>query len=482
MRVDTFAFHRYTRIIRLYIGKEQVKRRMIKLRLRSFIGDKAFYMQVTKIALPIMAQQFVTSFVNLVDNIMVGGMGEAALTAVSVANRFYMLAASVLWGLSGAAGIFIAQNYGAKKYDRCQKFLNLNITFGAVIMAAFMLVLFIIPDWTLRLFSKNEDIVLRGLEYVEFARYTYIPYSISLACIMAMQAIGQNKIQLKVGLITVFTNTFLNWVLIYGNLGAPQMGVRGAALATLIARLVEMSIYILLLIRKSYFYRLDLKGLVKLDFSLFKGMLSKGIPLTANEVLFQIGTSLVFKSYMRVDELLVAAISIVDTVVNIAFIVFGGLSAAIAIFIGGKLGAGKLDEARSDAKKIIAFGIMIGTFLASLLFIAAPYIHNLYDLSAEAQIALKTMIRTKSCLIPIYVVTVCTFFVLRAGGDAVSTLIMDSGFLYACPVLISTLLSLFTPISLVTLYVAIESLEILKMSLAIMLFRRGRWVRNLAEN
>jgi len=236
------------------------------------------------------------------------------------------------------------------------------------------------------------------------------------------------------------------------------------------------------LIRKSNFYRLDLKGLVKLDFSLFKGMLSKGIPLTANEVLFQIGTSLVFKSYMRVDELLVAAISIVDTVVNIAFIVFGGLSAAIAIFIGGKLGAGKLDEARSDAKKIIAFGIMIGTFLASLLFIAAPYIHNLYDLSAEAQIALKTMIRTKSCLIPIYVVTVCTFFVLRAGGDAVSTLIMDSGFLYACPVLISTLLSLFTPISLVTLYVAIESLEILKMSLAIMLFRRGRWVRNLAEN
>ena len=456
--------------------------RMGRIRLKSFIGDKAFYSQVTKIALPIMAQQFVTTFVNLIDNIMVGGLGESALTAVSVSNRFYMIAASVLWGLSGAAGIFIAQNYGAKKYDRCQKFLNLNITLGAIIMAAFMAVLFIVPEWTLELFSKNTEIIERGLDYVKYAKYSYIPYSISLACIMAMQAIGQNKIQLVVGLITVFTNTSLNWVFIYGHFGAPALGVGGAALATLIARIVEMSIYIFLLIRKSYFYRLDLKGLVKIDFSLFKSMLSKAIPLTANEVLFQIGTSLVFKSYMRIDEILVAAITIVDTVMNIAFIIFSGLSAAIAIFIGGKLGSGKLDEARDDAKKIIAFGIMIGTVIASIMFIIAPYIHNLYDLSAEAQVALKTMIRIKSCLVPVYVVTVCTFFVLRAGGDAVSTLIMDSGFLYSCPVLISTLLSLYAPISLVTLYIATESLEILKMSLAIMLFKRGKWVRNLAEN
>lgn len=455
---------------------------MAKIRIKSFFGDKAFYLQVTKIALPIMAQQFVTSFVNLIDNIMVGQVSQSALTAVSVANRFYMLAASVLWGLSGAAGIFIAQNYGAKKYDRCQKFLNMNITIGALIMALFMGVLFVAPEWTLQLFSKNDDILALGLDYVSFAKFTYVPYSISLACVMAMQAIGQNKIQLKVGLITVFTNTFLNWVFIYGNLGMPALGVRGAALATLIARLLEMSIYILLLLQKNYFYRLDLKGLVRLDLSLFKGMLSKAIPLTANEVLFQIGTSLVFKSYMRIDELLVAAVSIVDTVMNIAFIVFGGLSAAIAIFIGGKLGSGKLDEARDDAKRIITFGIMIGIFLASLLFIAAPYIHNLYDLSMEAQIALKSMIRIKSCLIPIYVVTVCTFFILRAGGDAVSTLILDSGFLYACPVLISTVLSVFTPIDLVTLYIATESLEILKMVCAILLLRRGRWVRNLAEN
>lgn len=454
---------------------------MKKLHLKSFFGNRAFYQEVMTISLPIMAQQFVTSFVNLIDNIMVGGLGQEALTAVTVANRFYLLAASVLWGISGAAGIFIAQNYGAKKYERCQKFLNINLSSGILVMFAFTFILFIAPEWTLRLFAQNDDIVRLGCEYVQFGKFSYIPYSISIACVMAMQAIGQNKIQLKVGLITVLTNTFLNYVFIYGNFGAPQMGVAGAALATMIARLLEMFIYIFLLIRKQYFYRLDIKGLVKLDFSLAKSMLSKAIPLTANEVLFSLGTSLVFKSYMRIDELLVAAISIVDTVMNIAYIVFTGLSASIAIFIGGKLGAGRLEEARADAKKLIVFGMLIAMTLGGCLFFLAPYIHHLYELTEEAAGALLVMIRIKSVLISALAVNVCTFFVLRAGGDAVSTLIMDSGFLYAGPVLLSTLLSVFSPISLVHLFILTEALEIFKVCLSLLLLKRGRWVKNLAE-
>lgn len=454
----------------------------MSINIRSFFGDKAFYKQITGIALPIMAQQFVTSFVNLIDNIMVGGLGAETLTAVTVANRFYMIAVSVLWGLSGAAGIFIAQNYGAQKYDRCQKFLNINVALGALIMAGFTVVLFCAPEWTIRLFSRQDAIVKLGMDYVKYAKFTYIPYSISIACVMAMQAIGQNKIQLKVGLVTVFTNTALNWILIYGNLGMPAMGVEGAALATMIARLLEMTIYVLLLVSRRYFYRLDLRGIVKLDFALLRSMLSKAVPLTANEVFFSVGMSLVFKSYMRIDEILVAAISVVDTVMNIAFIVFSGLSAAIAIFIGGKLGSDRLEEARGDAKKIIVFGMMIAMVMGSIMFVAAPHIHRLYTLGETAGNALRVLIRIKSVLIPIYVINVCTFFILRAGGDTVSTLILDSGFLYLGPVLVSTLLSLYSPIGLVELYITIELLDAVKMLFAFILLRRGKWVRNLAQS
>lgn len=455
---------------------------MAKLNIKSFFGDKAFYKQVTGICLPIMAQQFVTSFVNLIDNVMVGGVGQAALTSVTVANRFYMIASSILFGLCGGAGIFIAQNHGAEKYDRCQKILNINITIGVLIMAAFSSVLFFNPAWTIHLFSKTPEIVELSLDYVSYAKYTYIPYGFSISCMMAMRAIGINKIQLKVGIVTVLTNSVLNYIFIYGKLGVPAMGVKGAALATMIARFVEMGIYLIILLRQKHFYKLDIVGLFKLDFSLLKSMLSKAVPLVGNELFYSLGMSLIFKSYMRSDELLVAAISVVDTVMNLAFIVFGGLSSSIAIFIGGKLGAGKLDEAKGDAKKIITFGVMVSIVLGLMLFLVAPYIHNLYVLSDEAAAAVLLLVRIKSVLMPIYVVNVCTFFVLRAGGDTFSTMLIDSGFLWAAPVLISTLLSIYTGIGLVPLYIIIELLDLVKMFIAFWFLKRGKWVRNLAAD
>ncbi len=149
---------------------------------------------------------------------------------------------------------------------------------------------------------------------------------------------------------------------------------------------------------------------------------------------------------------------------------------------GGKLGAGKLDEAKSDAKKIIVFGVMVSMVLGGILFCVAPYIHHLYVLSEDAIHALEVLIRIKSCLMPIYVVNVCTFFVLRAGGDAFSTMLIDSGFLWVGPVAVSTLLSLFTPIGVVPLYIIIELLDLVKMFIAFWFLKRGRWVRNLAAD
>ena len=455
---------------------------MAKLNIRSFFGTKAFYKEITSIALPIMAQQFVTSFVNLIDNVMVGGLGQAALTSVTVANRFYMIASSILFGLCGAAGIYISQNYGAGKHDRCQKLFNINMTWDILVMALFMTVLFVMPEWTLRLFSKTPEIINLGMDYLSFVKYTYIPYGITMAITMAMRAVGLNKIQLKVGTITVLINTVLNYVFIYGKFGAPAMGVKGAALATLIARLFEMAVYLVVLVRKTHYYRLDIPGLVKLDMDMMKGIVGKAVPLTANELLFSLGVTLVFKSYMRIDEMLVAAISVVDTVMNLAFIVFGGLSSAVAIFVGGKLGAGKLAEAKDDAKKIIVFGMMIAAVLGGIMFLVAPYIHHLYELNEAAIDALEKMVRIKSVLLPIYVINVCTFFILRAGGDTWSTLLFDSVFLWFGQVLISTGLSMFTSISLVALYITVELLDLLKMIFAFALLKKGKWVRNLAEN
>ena len=414
--------------------------------LKKYFGTKQFYRTVISIAFPIMAQQFITTFVNLIDNVMIGSIGNIALTSVTVANRFFLIMNSILFGLCGAAGIYIAQFFGAKQKKNCQEVFNINMAFA----------------------------VGAGL------LYTYIPFAVSFTCMMALRAVGINKIQLKVGIVAVITNTALNYCLIFGNFGFFKMGIQGAAIATIIARLVEMAIYLIILYRNKHFFSFDLKGIIRINVNLLTSIVRKAIPLTINEILFSLGQALIFMSYMRCDEYLVASISVVDTVANIMFIVFGGLSSAVSIMIGNKLGANKLDEARDNARKLLCFALMVSLMIGMICFLLAPLIPNLYNVDIPIKEAIVRLVRIKSIMINIYAFNVCIFFILRAGGDVVSTMIMDSGFLWAAGVLVSTLLSSFTTISLISLYIVVESLDLIKLIIATYFFKKERWVKNIA--
>lgn len=449
------------------------------MRFKKFFGTKAFYKSVIVIALPIMAQQFVTSFVNLIDNVMIGSVGSVALTSVTVANKFYLIFNSTLFGLCGASGIFIAQYFGAKDHRKCQEVFDANMLFSLLSGLLFTLMVIFIPVQILQLFSKTPAIVDSGLSYLNFIKYSYLPYAVSMTCMMALRSVGINKIQLKIGILTVATNTCLNYILIFGHFGFKPMGVEGAAIATLIARLVEMVIYLILLLKRKHYFRLDINGMFHLNKDLISRLMIKALPLTINEIMFSLGNAMIFKSYIRTDEFLVAAISVVDTVMNIAFIIFGGLSSAVAIMIGNKLGANELEEARENSLKLIVFGAMVAVVISAILISFSGLIPKIYNLEPEINQAITTMLCIKSLMIPFYVINVCIFFVLRAGGDAASTLMMDSGFLWGASVLFSTLLSIFTPIPLIPLYAIIESLDIFKLFVASYFYRKGHWVRNM---
>ena len=435
--------------------------------LKKYFGTKQFYRTVISIAFPIMAQQFITTFVNLIDNVMIGSIGNIALTSVTVANLFFLIMNSILFGLCGAAGIYIAQFFGAKQKKNCQEVFNINMAFAVGAGLLFTLIIFIFPQYAIELFSKTPIIVDEAIKYLHLAKYTYIPFAVSFTCMMALRAVGINKIQLKVGIVAVITNTALNYCLIFGNFGFFKMGIQGAAIATIIARLVEMASF-------------DLKGIIRINVNLLTSIVRKAIPLTINEILFSLGQALIFMSYMRCDEYLVASISVVDTVANIMFIVFGGLSSAVSIMIGNKLGANKLDEARDNARKLLCFALMVSLMIGMICFLLAPLIPNLYNVDIPIKEAIVRLVRIKSIMINIYAFNVCIFFILRAGGDVVSTMIMDSGFLWAAGVLVSTLLSSFTTISLISLYIVVESLDLIKLIIATYFFKKERWVKNIA--
>lgn len=447
--------------------------------MKKFIGTKEFYLSVISIALPIMAQQFVTSFVNLIDNIMIGNVGSIALSSVTVSNRIYLIFNSTLFGLSGAAGIFIAQHYGAKNHQNTQKILNINLVASLIVSLIFMIAIYFFPKQLLSIFSNNPIIIKEGLSYLKYALYAYLPYSISMSIMMALRAVGINKIQLGVGIISVCTNTTLNYLLIFGHFGFPKLGIAGAAIATSIARLLEAIIYIIILLKEKHYFKFDLYGLFHLDKKMIAVMVNKAIPLCMNEIFYSTALSIIFIAYSRCDESLIPAISVVDTVMQIAFIIFSGLSSSVSIMIGNELGANRLKKAKDNSLKLIAFGIFIGLFISSIVFLVAPFIANYYNVEDFVKETIVSLLRVKSCLLPIYVYNVCVFFVLRAGGEAFSTLILDSGFLWVANVSISLILSFSFSIPLVLMYTIVECLDIPKLLLATYFYKKGKWLKNM---
>lgn len=447
--------------------------------MKKFFGDKTFYFGILSIALPIMAQQFVTSFVNLIDNIMIGSVGSLALTSVTVANRIYLIFNSTMFGICGAAGIFIAQYFGARDHEKCQKILNINLTIALVIACFFVLALILIPTQLVQIFTSDFDVQSLSLQYIQYALLTYIPFAFSFSVMMAFRAVGINKIQLLVGAITVAINTSLNYVLIFGHFGFPTLGVQGAAIATTIARFIEMGIYGFLLIRHRYLFTLQIKGMIKIDSSLFRILMKKAVPLIMNEIFYSLGLAMIFLSYMRCDASLISATSVVDTVMQIAYIIFGGLSSAVSIYIGKRLGANQIDEAKLNAYKLLMFGFLVAIAIGVILRLTAPMIASLYNVEDIIKETIVSLLTIKSFLLPAYVYNVCVFFTLRAGGDTFSTMLMDSGFLWIAGVLVSTILSMFFDISLIYLYLIVESFDILKLFVATYFFRKGNWARNM---
>lgn len=449
------------------------------MNLKRYIGDKQFYMTTIAIILPIVAQQLITTSVNLIDNVMIGKLGSDALTAVTVANKIYFLYASVLFGFCGAASILIAQFHGSQNKKKCQKIMDLNLIIPVICAFIFIVEMIIAPRYFLGFFSTEKAVLDLAVQYSKYAIWTYIPYGIVFASLSALRSIGITKVQMYIGILSVAINTTLNYILIFGSFGAPALGVEGAAIATLVARFVEMLVYIILLLSKKYFFTLSIKELFKIDFNLLVKMFKSAIPLTINEILFSLGMSLVFISYVRCDESLMAAVSVVDTVKQIMFILFGGLSTAISILIGNRLGANQIEEAKSNADKLLVFGFMISIVVGLIFILIAPFIASLYNVEDVIKDMIIKLIRIKSCALPFYVFNICIYFILRAGGDTLNTMIMDSGALWLGSVLVSTVLSVFFDLPLLLLYIIVEFCDVLKSFVAIYFYKLDKWAKNM---
>jgi len=449
---------------------------------KRFIGNKAFYKNVMKIAVPLMLQQLITSSVNLIDNLMVGQLGDATLGGVAATNRFYMIAIFSTFGILAASAIFIAQYFGAKDEDRMKQTFRFSIISSYAVMLPFFALGLLRPDFVLRFFTDNVDIITQGSQYVSVATYAFLPMALTLALVSAMRAIGETKIPLYIGIIAVLTNAFFNYALIFGHFGFPQLGVVGAAIATLISRLLEVSLLIGIMIIKPFPFTTKIKDMFLISKKIIRNVSIKAAPLAFNELLWSFGMATLFKFYATRGPEVISGISIAFTTADLFFVLFAGMAVATTIMISQPLGANKLDEARENGYRMLGLSVMMALSFGILMFATSYIVPDFYNVTEVAKSISRNILRIMSFMFCIYMATAECYFILRAGGDMQSTLMMDSGFMWVVNIPIVFTVTYLTGFNFYAIYLIGQSTDFLKLFFSYNLVRKEKWVNNLTKD
>lgn len=448
--------------------------------MKRFIGTKAFYKNLIVVALPIVLQQLITSSLQLVDNIMVGSLGEQSIGAVSVVNQLYFVVILITFGAIGGAGIYTAQYFGSKDFDKLKQTFRFKIVTGLIVAFLSLFIFTILGKTLISAFSENPDTIGLGQDYLRIVRFSIFPWALTVAISNTFREIGITKQLLYISFIAIITNTILNYLFIFGNFGFPKLGVEGAGIATLISRFVEFGLMLVLIRSKGSVFSTKLRDLFKIDQAILKAIIIMALPLMLNEALWSMGQTMFLQSYSLRGDNALAAMNIASAISQLVFVTFGGIGTGVAVLVGNTLGKNELEEAKDNSVKLIAFAVVFAFFMGILLFIVSFFVLDLYDVSEVTKNTALWAIRTNALFIPIYSFNVAIYFTLRAGGDTKSTLLMDAGFMWVVSVPIAVLLSRLTNLSVILLFLIVQLSDIPKMMFAIHRYKKKHWVRNLA--
>ena len=331
------------------------------------------------------------------------------------------------------------------------------------------------------LFVKDENTILLGLSYLAVVSISYLPTSISNVCVFSLRSIGMNRLPMLVSLGTITANAVCNYILIFGKLGAPALGVAGAAWGTLIARTLEMLVYLVLLCGKRMYFNWNLKEALRLPGKTVRTFFVKAAPLIANELLWSVGLNLYFWCYARLDEASLPAISIAEVCNMFAAVLASGTSAAVSVLIGTELGANRLKEARESCKKLLGLDVAVALSSMLLSCLLSVLLPQAYQLTPELRHTATLISLIMSVLCPLQFVYGFCFFCLRAGGDTRSAMLLDSGYMWVVPVPAAVLMGIFLP-GKIALWVAVLIVQFLmyaKVFPALWILKQGKWVKNI---
>lgn len=458
---------------------------------QKFIGDRAFYRRVALVAVPIIVQNGITNFVSLLDNIMVGQVGTVQMDGVSIVNQLLFVFNLCIFGAVSGAGIFTAQFYGSGDHNGVRSTFRFKYVISLLLAAVGIGIFLWKGDALISLYLQGEGspedaqaALQHGLGYLHMMLWGLVPFAVANAYSGTLRETGQTFVPMVAGICAVFVNLLLNYVLIFGHFGAPQMGVRGAALATVVSRFVEMGIVVVWThsnSQKNPFIR-GAWASIAIPAPLLKKIMLKGAPLLVNEALWSSGMALMNQCYSIRGLDVVAAMNINSTLYNLASVVFLSMGNVVGIIIGQELGSGAPEkQVRSDNTKLTALSVVSCLMFGGLMAAVSGLFPKIYNTTDEVRQLASLLICVNAFFMPFNAYTNATYFTLRSGGQTAVTFLFDSCFVWVVCVPLAYCLSRFTSLPIVPMYILCLGTDLLKCALGYTMLKSDRWIKNLTK-
>lgn len=449
---------------------------------------KELYKKVFTIGIPVSIENMIYSLMNFIDVFMVGkenvalGLGTAAVAGLGFANQVFMIFIVSLFGLNSGGGILAAQYYGKKDYKNLKKCLGITITVGLLFSFLFFLMGLFIPEKIIGIFTSDPKVLKLGANYFRIIALIYPLIGLGYSFNMQLRAIGKNQYSLYSTIIGLCINLVGNYLFINGNLGFPAMGVVGAAIATVIARIVSIFYLIYIIYKNKLPMAGNFQELFKLSWGFIVKALKISLPVFGHEIMWVTGVSMYVIIYGRIGTEATAAIQVVKSISNLVFTLVFGLSSGTAAIIGQEIGAGNEENAYKYGVELLKISLVIGTAVALFVYAICPVVLILMKVDSAIYPLARQIVFSEGILIIIK--TTGTLFivgVLRAGGDTLWTMFADliPLWTFAIPLTYIAGLKLGLPVALV--YLCSGSDELLKMPFCIQRLKSRKWINNLVK-
>lgn len=447
-----------------------------------FTKDRSFYRSLVTLAVPISLQNLVTFAVNFADNVMIGSLGDDAISGVYIGGQLQSVLQMFVGGIEGAILILAAQYWGKKDTQSIRKVVSIGIKFALAVGLLSSLVAVLFPQWVIRAFTTEPGVIQEGAAYVQIVGFTYLFFSVSQVMIAAMRSVETARIGLYISCMALVINVCLNYVFIFGHFGFPAMGVRGAALATLVSRILEMCVgigYVFFVDKK---LRFGLKDLLHTDRQLLRDFIRYGLPVIGGQVVWAINSLANTKILGYYSAGVIAAASITGMLHNLVYVWMNGMSSAVGIITGKTVGAGQYEKMKEYSKTVQMIFLFVGLISGAAVFLARDGFISLYNASPEAQAYSRQFINVISVtIIGTCYQAACLFGLVKSGGDISFVFKNDTIFVFLV-VIPSSLLAMWLGAPPWVVFACLKCDQILKCFVAIVKINRYNWMKNLTRD